>query len=44
MHLSSVLLPDPFSPMSPNVDPCGHLERHVVERPELLEAGAAVLA
>ena len=41
MHLSNVLFPDPFSPIRPNVDPCRHLERHVVERPELLEAGAA---
>ena len=23
MHLSSVDLPDPFSPISPNVEPCG---------------------
>ena len=38
MHLSSVLLPEPFSPMRPNVEPCGDLERHVVERPELLVA------
>ena len=41
MHLSSVLLPEPFSPMSPKVEPCGDLERDVLERVELLVAGAA---
>ena len=40
MHLSSVLLPEPFSPMRPNVLPCRHLERHVAQRPELLVARA----
>ena len=32
MHLSSVLLPEPFSPMSPNVSPAGISKRDVVER------------
>ena len=41
MHFSSVLLPEPFSPMSPNVAPLGHLERDVLERPELLVASPA---
>ena len=36
MHLSSVLLPEPFSPMSPNVVPSGTSNETSCERPELL--------
>ena len=38
MHFSSVLLPDPFSPMSPNVEPSGTSNETSFERPELLVA------
>ena len=37
MHLSSVDLPEPFSPIRPNVEPAGTSRRHVAQRPELLE-------
>ena len=36
MHLSSVLLPEPFSPMRPNVEPSGTSNETSCERPELL--------
>ena len=41
MHLSSVLLPEPFSPIKPVGRALLDLERHVVERPEVLVAGPA---
>ncbi len=43
MHLSSVHLPEPFEPMSAERRAGRHLEVDVLERPELLVAGAPPL-
>ena len=41
MHFSSVDLPEPFWPMTPNTSPSLDVERDVVERGELVEPVAA---